>query len=62
MSNLKPKGHFCFAKVKYGGMERLFKRIFYDNNYNEIVRPVDNQSITYVETELKVLQIDLVIR
>ncbi len=41
-------------------MERLFKRIFYDNNYNEIVRPIDNQSITYVETELKVLQIDLV--
>lgn len=43
------------------GLERLIDKIFKANRYNQLVRPVDKKSgLTFVATELKVLQIDLV--
>ena len=44
------------------GLERLVNNIFVKNNYNNLVRPVDEkEGATTVLTELKFLQIDLVI-
>ena len=44
------------------GLERLVNNIFIKNNYNNLVRPVDEkEGATSVLTELKFLQIDLVI-
>ncbi len=40
-------------------LERLLKRIYLDDNYNNEVRPFGQDDITKVETELKLLQIDL---
>jgi len=41
--------------------EKLLKDIFIKNQYNTLNRPSDDQDITWVSTELKILQIDLVI-
>ena len=44
------------------GLEKLIDQIFVRNKYNQLVRPVDKKTgLTLVETELKLLQIDLVI-
>ncbi len=53
------KGH-CEYRSKITGLEKLIKAIFYEKSYNELVRPVNNDGVTVVETELKLLQIDLV--
>jgi hypothetical protein len=37
----------------------LFKKIFEDDVYNNEVRPFGKDDLTKVETELKLLQIDL---
>jgi hypothetical protein len=37
----------------------LFKKIFEDDVYNSEVRPFGQDDLTKVETELKLLQIDL---
>jgi hypothetical protein len=42
------------------GLEMLMNEIFTINQYNQLVRPVDKNSMTTVLTELKLLQIDLV--
>jgi hypothetical protein len=45
------------------GLERLFLQIFDKNNYNNLVRPVTKETeLTNILTELKLLQIDLVIK
>ena len=41
--------------------ERLFNEIFKRNEYNKLVRPMNQYQLTHVEIELKLLQIDLVI-
>ncbi|RMZ97987.1 neuronal acetylcholine receptor subunit alpha-2-like [Brachionus plicatilis] len=42
------------------GLEKLIDKIFKVNHYNLLVRPVEKESgLTFVATELKVLQIDL---
>ena len=43
------------------GMEKLFHQIFVLDEYSNLVRPLDKDSVTHVQTELKLLQIDLVI-
>jgi len=44
------------------GVERLLNRIFKEKNYNNLVRPRDKQTgLTYLQTELKLLQLDLVV-
>ncbi len=43
------------------GLEMLMNEIFTINQYNQLVRPVDKNSMTTVLTELKLLQIDLVL-
>jgi len=44
------------------GVEKLFEQIFQQNKYNKLVRPTArNTTLTEVFTELKMLQIDLVI-
>ena len=44
------------------GLERLIKNTFVINSYNNLVRPVgDKEGPTQVFTELKFIQIDLVI-
>lgn len=48
-----------YAKVMYG-REKLFYDIFNINDYKKMVRPFGENDLTYVETELKLLQIDLV--
>ena len=40
-------------------LEKLFDRIFLDEDYNSLVRPENEDSLTQVATELKLLQIDL---
>lgn len=42
------------------GREKLFFDIFNINDYKKMVRPFGENDLTYVETELKLLQIDLV--
>jgi hypothetical protein len=43
------------------GLEKLIKNVFIDENYNSLVRPInEDDGITYIKTELKILQIDLV--
>jgi hypothetical protein len=43
------------------GLEKLLEVIFDNGSYNNIVRPFGNKDgITVVNTELKLLQIDLV--
>jgi len=42
------------------GMEKLFHQIFILDEYSSLVRPIDSNSITTVQTELKLLQVDLV--
>lgn len=42
------------------GLERLFDKIFVQNSYNVLVRPVDTiTGLTHVNTEIKLLQINL---
>jgi hypothetical protein len=42
------------------GLERLFNQIYYIESYNQIIRPVEyNTTLTLLNTELKLLQIDL---
>ena len=44
------------------GLEKLIHHIFIENEYNQLVRPVDIKTgLTVVSTELKFLQIDVVI-
>jgi hypothetical protein len=43
------------------GLERLFNHIFNIEDYVNIVRPTSADSLTHISTELKLLQIDLVI-
>jgi len=40
-------------------LERLLKRIYIDDDYNSEVRPFGSNDLTKVETDLKLLQIDL---
>lgn len=40
-------------------LEKLLKRIYVDDDYNNEVRPFNQGDQTKVETELKLLQIDL---
>lgn len=40
-------------------LPRLLKRIYIDDNYDNELRPFGQDDITKVETELKLLQIDL---
>jgi len=42
------------------GLEKLLYEIFIINEYNRFVRPVDELGITNIQTQLKLLQIDLV--
>ena len=42
------------------GLEKLLHEIFIANKYNRYVRPVDELGITNIQTQLKLLQIDLV--
>ncbi len=44
------------------GLEKLLYEIFVVNNYNRYVRPVDEFGITNIQTQLKLLQIDLVMQ
>lgn len=41
-------------------LERLFHKVFVIEEYNNLVRPETQDGLTRVETELKLLQIDLV--
>lgn len=44
------------------GIEKLLYDIFHVKSYNKFVRPTDNVTgLTHVQTQLKLLQIDLVI-
>lgn len=40
-------------------LEKLLKKIFSEEKYNNEVRPFGKNDVTRVETELKLLQIDL---
>ena len=40
-------------------MDFLFKQIFEIDQYNQMLRPHDINGLTHVNTELKLLQIDL---
>ncbi len=40
-------------------LPRLLKKIYIDDNYDNELRPFGQDDITKVETELKLLQIDL---
>ena len=40
-------------------MEKLLKKFYVDDDYNNEVRPFGPNDMTKVETELKLLQIDL---
>lgn len=43
------------------GIEKLMHNIFVEASYNSLVRPVDKKTgLTNINTELKLLQIDLV--
>lgn len=42
------------------GLERLFYHIFSTEEYANLVRPSTSDSLTHIQTELKLLQIDLV--
>ena len=44
------------------GLEKLFNHIFNTEDYVNIVRPTSADSLTHISTELKLLQIDLVIK
>jgi len=39
---------------------KILKKVFTVDKYNELIRPVDKMGVTNVNTELKLLQIDLV--
>lgn len=41
-------------------LDRLFHKIFFEDEYSNMVRPIGVNKITHVKTELKLLQIDLV--
>ena len=45
---------------KMSAMEKLFHQIFILDDYSSLVRPIDSNSVTNVQTELKLLQVDLV--
>lgn len=47
-------------KRNVSGLEKLFNQIFAIDEYTSLVRPSSLDSLTRVETELKLLQIDLV--
>ncbi len=52
----------CLNDDTMSGVEDLIHKIFKVKNYNNLVRPVDKKNnLTNVVTELKILQIDLVI-
>ena len=52
----------CLNDDTMSGVEDLIHKIFKVKNYNNLVRPVDKKNnVTNVVTELKILQIDLVI-
>ena len=58
MANFLPEMIKCHNRT---ALERLITDIFTHNQYNNLVRPTDNETgLTVVYTELKVLQIDLV--
>ena len=40
------------------GLEKLLNTIFNSDKYNNLVRPSGDDDLTYVKTELKLLQID----
>ena len=42
------------------GLEKLLFDLFVNNTYNKFVRPVDENKLTNIRTQLKLLQIDLV--
>lgn len=42
------------------GLEKLLFDLFTNNSYNKYVRPVDENQLTNIRTQLKLLQIDLV--
>ena len=43
------------------GIENLFYKIFREKSYNNLVRPRDKRTgLTHLQTELKLLQLDLV--
>ena len=51
----------CLEESKTG-LEQLFFQIFDKNNYNNLVRPINKETeLTNILTELKLLQIDIVI-
>jgi hypothetical protein len=47
-------------KKNLTGLTKLFNKIFIQDDYNNMVRPNNDNDITKIETELKLLQIDLV--
>ena len=48
-------------KLVRTGLDKLIHHIFEENEYNQLVRPVDTKTgLTHVSTELKFLQIDVV--
>ncbi len=49
------------CEKKYTPLEKLFTKIFKDDEYNILVRPENDNGLTHVDIELKLLQIDLVI-
>jgi len=64
--NFKLKEYFFLQGVlltneskKSDGLDKLFKQIFHIKQYNNMLRPHDTDGITYLKTELKLLQIDL---
>lgn len=62
----------CIRKINSSSIFSLFflyfsnqvkknsKKVFTVDKYNELIRPVDKMGVTNVNTELKLLQIDLV--
>ena len=48
------------TRRKLTGLEKLFHDVFVVNTYNRYVRPVDEFGMTNIQTQLKLLQIDLV--
>lgn len=51
---------FSKDKRKLYGLEKLLFDLFTNNSYNKYVRPVDENQLTNIRTQLKLLQIDLV--
>jgi hypothetical protein len=50
------------SKKNLTGLTKLFNKIFVQDDYNNMVRPNNDNDITKIETELKLLQIDLVFK